>query len=51
VDNRALPPETLDVARADLVGRVVAAGRKRMARLVEPGDAGAPDAPAARTAR
>jgi tyrosyl-tRNA synthetase len=36
LDNEPLPSETLDLARADLVGRVLAAGRKKMARLVEP---------------
>ena len=36
LDNEPLPANTLDLARADLVGRVVAAGRRKMARLVEP---------------
>jgi tyrosyl-tRNA synthetase len=40
LDNRPLSADALDVARADLVGRVVAAGRRKMARLVEPNAAG-----------
>jgi tyrosyl-tRNA synthetase len=45
IDGVVVPPRTYDLPRDEVAGRVVSAGKRRVARLVDPGEPGAPPSP------